>query len=121
MTKKKIYIADDDPAILEIISMILEDRGFEVETSNNGKSIEQKTEEYPDLVMLDIRMSGISGGDICKHLKTNPRTKSIPVVLISANRDIEKIAQESGANGYLPKPFDVDDLLDVANRFIVKN
>jgi len=118
MTRKKIYVADDDPAILEIISMILEDRGFDVETSINGKSIEEKSAEYPDLVMLDIRMSGTSGGDICKHLKTKPETKSIPVVLISANRDIEKIAHESGANGFLPKPFDVDDLLAVANKYI---
>lgn len=117
MLKKRIYVADDDPAILEIIKMILEDEGFEVETSNDGKSIQEGLDITPDLVLLDIRMSGSDGGEICRSLKSKWDTQNIPVVLISANKDITTIARSCSANDFLPKPFDITDLINLTHKY----
>lgn len=118
MVKKKVYVADDDPAILEIVSLILKDHGYDVETSPDGNSIETITDNYPDLFLLDIRMSGKSGKDICVNLKSNANTQKIPVVLISANHDLVKIAKECGADAYLSKPFDISELITITGKYI---
>lgn len=115
--KKKIYVADDDPAILEVCTMVLEDEGYEVETSPDGRSIQDRANNLPNMVFLDIMMSGTSGDDICRNIKTNFNTKGIPVVLISANRDINEIATRCGADAILPKPFDIDNLIKLAERY----
>jgi DNA-binding response OmpR family regulator len=108
---KKIMIADDDPGILDAISIMLEFEGYEVESSPNGSALLMMKTEFPDLVLLDIWMSGTDGKDICKQLKQNPTTKGIPIVMISASKDIERSALEAGADDFLAKPFDINDLL----------
>lgn len=109
--KKKILVVDDDPAILEVIALILEDEGYDVKTTVNGYTEETVQDYAPDLILLDIWMSGVDGRKICKSLKANAATKDIPIVMISANKDTEKISKESGADGFLNKPFDIKDLL----------
>jgi DNA-binding response OmpR family regulator len=113
---KKIYVADDDPAILEVIELVLEDAGFEVETSTDGLSILQERSDFPDLILLDIRMSGTNGGDICRSLKEERKTRHLPVILVSANKDLEDIARNCGADAVIAKPFDIDDLLATCER-----
>jgi DNA-binding response OmpR family regulator len=115
---KKILIADDDPAILEALQMMLEDEGYEVEISLEGKSIYKMKKNYPDLVLLDIWMSGIDGGDICMHLKKNKLTKHIPVIMISANKDVGIIAKGAGADDYISKPFQMHELFAVINKYM---
>ena len=115
--KKKIYVADDDPAILEVCTLVLEDEGYEVETSSDGKSIQNRKVNLPNLVFLDIMMSGTSGNDICHSIKNNEQTRHLPVVLISANRNIDEIALACGADAVLPKPFDIDILLKLAEKY----
>lgn len=119
MLKKRIYVADDDPAILEIITMILEEEGFEVETSVDGKSLQDTLRIFPDLVLLDIRMSGSDGGEICRTLKSKVATQNIPVILVSANKDINIIAENCLANDFLPKPFEINDLLMLTRKYTV--
>lgn len=109
--KKKVLVADDDPAILEVITLILEDAGYDVKTTVNGQTEKFAQEYLPDLILLDIWMAGMDGRNICKGLKTKKSTKHIPVIMISANKDTEKIAREAGADGFLAKPFDMKDLL----------
>lgn len=116
MTHKKIYIADDDPDILEVLTIILEGQGYNVITSADGKSL-ASLNDLPDLVLLDIRMSGSDGSDICRSLKNQPQTKDIPVVLISANRDLTEIAKDCGADDFISKPFDIKDVVNIANKF----
>lgn len=115
--KKKIYVADDDPSILEVCAMVLEDEGYEVETSPDGRSIQHRHDDLPNMVFLDIMMSGTSGDDICRSIKNNADTKDIPVVLISANRNIQDIACSCGADAILPKPFDIDKLIALAEKY----
>lgn len=105
---KKILIVDDDPDILEVTSMILETKGYEVSTSGDGNNI---TEVMPDLLLLDIWMSGKYGSDICRELKASEKTRQIKIIMISANRDIAEIASECGADGYISKPFKMKDIV----------
>jgi CheY-like chemotaxis protein len=118
MTKKRILIADDDPAILEVISLMLEDEGYEITTSVNGETVEKVRGILPDLILLDIWMSGMDGRDICKHLRTKKKTKNIPIVMISANKDAEAIALDAGATDFLAKPFEMNKLLAMVEKYI---
>lgn len=109
---KKIFIADDDEAIVDATSMMLEMVGYEVSYTLNGANIQSAISKKPDLVLLDIWMSGIDGRDVCKAIKANPQTKDIPVLMLSASRDIRESALESGADDFLAKPFDMNVLLN---------
>jgi CheY-like chemotaxis protein len=116
-TKRKILVADDDPAILEVITLILEDEGYTVKTTSGGNT-ERSIQEYlPDLVLLDIWMSGMDGRNICKNLKSQKLTRHIPIIMISANKDTESIAKKAGADGFITKPFEMNDLLSTVSKY----
>lgn len=114
--KTKVLIADDDPAINDALAMMLEDAGYEVVTTLDAETVRQISADYPDVVLLDIWMSGYNGGEICQELKKRHDTKNIPIIMISANRDAEAIAKKSGADAFLAKPFEMDDLLDAISN-----
>lgn len=116
--KYTIVVADDDPAILDATSMILKDEGYAVRTSLNGNIVIDSKKDFPDLVLLDIWMSGKDGREICKQVKNTKQTQHIPVIMISANRDTEKIAREVGAEDFITKPFDIDELLMKVDKYI---
>jgi CheY-like chemotaxis protein len=112
----KIFVADDDSDILEILQLMLRTRGYQVIVSNTGSELfDYRPDELPDLVLLDIWMSGINGRDICARLKDNEKTRDIPVLFISANSNIQAIAKECGAEGFIAKPFDMEMLLNKVN------
>lgn len=117
MNKKRIIVADDDPAILEVITMMLEDEGYEVTSSVNGQTVEKVHGVMPDLILLDIWMSGMDGRDICKYLRTQKKTMHIPIVMISANRDAAAIALDAGATDFLAKPFEMNALLAIVEKY----
>lgn len=114
---KKIMIADDDSGILDAMSQMLEGVGYEVVVSVDGESIEKIHDNLPDLLLLDIWMSGLNGRDICKKLKNQELTKHIPIIMVSANKDTKGIAKEAGANDFLAKPFEMDELLAMAEKY----
>lgn len=117
MNKKRILVADDDPAILEVITLMLEDAGYEVDTSVNGETIEKVHGLLPDLILLDIWMSGMDGRDVCKHLRARKKTRHIPIVMVSANKDAKTIALDAGANDFLAKPFEMNKLLSLVEKY----
>ncbi|MBA3788921.1 response regulator transcription factor [Patescibacteria group bacterium] len=108
---KKILLADDDLAILDATKMLLELEGYEVQTTAEGVTVKEMIEQLPDLLLLDIWMSGQDGKKICKKLKANKSTKHIPIVMISASRDVEDSARAAGADAFMTKPFEMNDLL----------
>jgi DNA-binding response OmpR family regulator len=108
---KKIMIADDDPGIVDAVEMLLEFEGYEVSSTVDGATVLDLKDELPDLLLLDIWMSGEDGRDICKKLKQIEITKNIPVIMISASRDIKESAIAAGADDFLAKPFEMNDLL----------
>lgn len=116
--QKKILIADDDPAILEVLTLFLEDEGYQVETTHDGLTLQSFEHGYPDVLLLDIWMSGWNGRDICRFLKSQEQTRHLPILLFSANKETEQIAQEVGADDFLTKPFDLDELLEKIERYL---
>jgi DNA-binding response OmpR family regulator len=117
---KRILVIDDDVSILEALNMTLQDAGYDTETSTkNGEYVERSLmRQLPDLIVLDILLSGHDGRTICKNLKSQEATKNIPIILISAHPDAAKTAFEAGADDFLEKPFNIDDLLARVERLI---
>jgi len=115
---KKVMIADDDPGILDAVQAMLEFGGYEVSTTNNGATILEMKDQFPDVLLLDVWMSGTDGRDVCKRLKESERTRSMPIIMISASTELEKSAKDAGADDFLEKPFDMDELFLKINRFI---
>lgn len=111
MTKKKIMIAEDNIDILDVMKIIFEDAGYGVITTINGKILLDMKKALPDLILLDIWMSDIDGTVICKKLKSQNKTKQIPIIICSANSETEKLSRECGATDFITKPFEIDELL----------
>ncbi|MBV9021885.1 MAG: response regulator transcription factor [Ktedonobacteraceae bacterium] len=118
MGKKTILIADDDLGILDALTLLLEDAGYEVTTVSDGATIREVHTAPPDLLLLDIWLSGWNGRDICIALKSAEQTKHMPILLFSANKDTGKIAQEAGADDFIAKPFDMDELLEKIEKYL---
>lgn len=115
---KRILIADDDPGIVDAVEMMLDYHGYEVTSTYNGTDVlALRSDELPDVLLLDIWMSGCDGRDICKELKARESTRHMPVLMVSASKDIERSAIEAGADGFLAKPFEMQDLLLKLERF----
>nr|WP_315420433.1 response regulator transcription factor [uncultured Pedobacter sp.] len=112
MGNKKIFIADDDEGIVDAVTMILEVMGYDVEFTYDGGAVINAVKNKPDLIMLDIWMSGYDGRDICRQLKNDPEFSEIPILMISASRDIRQSAIDAGANDFMEKPFEMDSLLN---------
>lgn len=104
-------IADDDPGIVDAVEMLLEFEGYEVSSTIDGSTVLDMKTELPDLLLLDIWMSGEDGRDICKKLKQIELTKNIPVIMVSASKDIKESALQAGADDFLAKPFEMNELL----------
>jgi len=118
MIKKTIMIADDDPGIVDVLTLMLEDAGYEVETTDDGQTVKDIKEHLPDLILLDIWMAGYDGRDICKYLKSQELTKHIPLIIISANKDAEGIAKDAGADDFIAKPFEMEDFLAMVEKYV---
>ncbi len=112
-------VADDDPGILDAVCIMLEFEGYKVYCTPDGAEVLNMNNNLPDLLLLDIWMSGMDGRDICKQLKQNLKTNKLPVVLISASQDIERSALAAGADDFLAKPFEIDDLLNKIAKHLV--
>ncbi len=117
MSKIKVLVADDDVAIGDVMQILLEDNGYEVLFTSDPSEIHKLIEKKPDIILLDIWMSGVSGKDVCQKIKNDPATAQIPVILFSANRDTREIANEAGADGFIAKPFEIKEIIDVVKKF----
>ncbi|GAA3971112.1 hypothetical protein GCM10022246_24510 [Pedobacter ginsengiterrae] len=114
---KTIYILEDNFEILEVISLILSAEGMEVcgysMVSEFQKALEKS---MPDLFIIDVTLPDGHGLNICDHLKLDQKTKNIPVILITANSEIEKMKLRSRADDFIAKPFDIEDLVKRVKR-----
>ncbi len=114
-------IADDDPGIVDAIGLMLEFEGYQVSSTVNGSTVLGIKDKYPDVLVLDIWMSGQDGREICRQLKKDLSLKHIPVLMISASKDIGQSALDAGADDFLAKPFEMDDLLGKIDQLISKH
>jgi DNA-binding response OmpR family regulator len=110
---KNIYVLEDDNDIREIIEILLTEEGYSVSgfaTATSFKN-EMKSSE-PDIIVLDVMLPDGNGLDICNDLKSNIRTKNIPVIIMSANTNISLMKEKCKAEGFISKPFDIDDFVN---------
>jgi len=113
----KVLVVDDDPDLVAICSIVLESEGYEVEAARNGsEAIDKLEQDDVDVVLLDVMMPVLDGLSVCKIVKSDPRTKDVPVVLISASTSLRERGK-CCADAVLEKPFDIDYLVDMVGHF----
>ena len=121
MNKKKILIFDDDKTILEVITIIFEENGYQVEISETSHDILEKVEQYkPDVILMDNWIPRIGGVEATKLLKSHEEFKNIPVIYVTANNDIVALAEQAQADDYVAKPFNLEDLEDKVAKYLQK-
>jgi serine phosphatase RsbU (regulator of sigma subunit) len=109
MGTSKILLVDDEPYNRDYLEQELADRNHELIQAVNGQdALEKVRSDAPDLILLDIMMPVMDGFEMLRHLKENPATRDIPVIVISANNDLKSVVKgiQLGAEDYLPKPFE---------------
>ena len=117
--RKRILVVDDDPDILEFLQVILEEEGYAVVTSDKGEYLEQlHNGELPDLILVDVLLSGQDGREIVRHLKSQEETRHIPVMMFSAHPNAQETARQAGAEDFLAKPFEIDALLTKIAHYV---
>lgn len=116
---KKILIIEDDPDVLEILWCIFNNDTFEPTISSNSLSVDLITNLSPDIILLDHRLRDRFGCDVCKEIKACPAISGIPVIILSACMDLPKLANDCYADGFIEKPFDVDELYNYIERFCI--
>jgi DNA-binding response OmpR family regulator len=114
MSKGKILIADDDRDILNIIGLILEEEGFEVELLQTGNEVFEHISSFqPNLIILDVMLGNMDGREICNSIKTTKDTRHIPIIMISATHNMaESIKKSCKPDDFLEKPFDIINLIN---------
>lgn len=117
--EKKVLLCDNDPDIIEIVSLILSSKGFQVIICTTCEEAPSKIDEHdPDLIIMDLWIPEMGGEKATEMLKNSPEYKDIPILILSASNEIEEISKRSGADGYIAKPFEIKELVDKINGHI---
>lgn len=115
---KKVLVVDDDESILEAIQVSLEFDNYTVIPLSEGDAVQEMVRKHkPDLIILDVLLSGYDGRDIAKLLKSDHVTRSIPIIMASAHPNVKQTVLDAGANDFLAKPFTMDNLLSLAAQY----
>lgn len=120
MAISKIMVVDDSAADLKHIESIISDAGYFVTTASSGtEALKKAKSEKPDLIFLDIIMENMDGYEVCRTLKKNETTKSIPVVFVTSKHQKadKKWAEIQGAGGFVTKPATSEKIVEEINRF----
>ncbi len=118
---KRIMLVDDTETVLMFEKIMLSGHGYEVVTAKNGAdALEKVASRPPDLILLDIQMPEMDGIETCRNLKNNPKTQTIPVVMVTTKGTPEKVeaAFMAGCNDYLTKPVDKLEFLTKVKSFL---
>ncbi len=124
MKLKKILIVDDEADLVETVRFPLEMEGFNVLVSYNGEdALNQARKEKPDLIILDLMLPKLDGYKVCRLLKFDEKYKHIPILMLTAKiQEKDKIlGMETGADEYITKPFEMDDLMEKVKAYLNKN
>ena len=123
MEKKKILLVDDQVDLVKTLQFALELEQYEVLVSYNGEdALNQARKESPDLILLDIMLPKLDGYKVCRLLKFDEHYKHIPILLMTAkSQEKDKlIGKETGADEYITKPFDMDELMGKVKAYLNK-
>jgi len=114
--KKKIYILEDNDDLRQLFAYILEDEHYEVQTFSNIALFNQNL-NIPHLYLLDIMLPDGDGLDVCNRIKADSKTSSVPVIMMSAHKDIREVKEKCPGVTFIAKPFDIDHLIkSIANE-----
>ncbi|MEC3878671.1 response regulator [Parapedobacter sp. 10938] len=114
--RKKILYIEDDPDMADVVAEIMQFEDYEVLT-DSGKAMHRLLKDnHIGLILMDEGLSWCWGSSLCKELRSDEKTASIPIIMISAVREIDNIAAHCGANAYIRKPFEIYDVIDVVNN-----
>ena len=119
--QKKILVVDDEKDIVETLSFMMRARGYEVIEAYDGEEgMKLAKEQSPDLMILDVMMPKINGYKIARLLKYDSKYKHIPIIMVTARgQDSDKlIGEETGADEYITKPFEFEEVLDCVNKYL---
>ena len=118
MSRPRVLLADDDPRVLSVVSRYLALEGYEMSTVSDGEAaVATATADLPDLIILDIMMPGIDGIEACRRIRANATTAQTPVLMFSALSEEAEAARLAGADGMLPKPFNLPALAEAVKTF----
>lgn len=116
---KKVLILDDDLDILQICTIVLRKKGFDVQTLSNSNQVVSEVKSYqPDVILMDNWIPGPGGVEATRLLKGAPETQDIPVIFFSANSNVTQLAHEARADYFLQKPFDITELEGIVQMAI---
>ena len=117
----KILIIEDDPDIGTIIKIILEQKGYLITVSENVDAAASILQNGgTGLIIMDMLLPGTTGVDICKRFKNDPSVSFIPVIMMSAHPDAKRLCEEAGADGFISKPFHIQEVLSRIDQFLGK-
>jgi len=125
---QKILIVDDDPDLVEAVSIILESKGYEVVAAYDGvEGLKKARSENPDLIVLDVMMPNKDGYEVCKELKADEKYRAIPILLLTAvvenipsSKYTQQMGMETEADDYVDKPVEPDELVKRVEALIAK-
>jgi twitching motility two-component system response regulator PilH len=113
-----ILVVEDDPQVARLIALVLQRNGYESKVVADGQSaLVTAKENHPAMIFADLTIKGMGGDALCTALKAEPETKHIPYVVVSGDRDIAEKARVCGADDYMGKPFEFDDLIRLVNKY----
>jgi DNA-binding NarL/FixJ family response regulator len=118
---KRLLVVDDDPGLLLAVSETLRAEGYSVKTARRGaEAMQRVAESLPDLIISDIRMPGMDGYQLVKNLRSNPRTRLVPIVFLTAKDEVaDRIAGfRTGVDAYLTKPFEPEELAAIVEAIL---
>ena len=120
---KRVLIADDEPNIVTSLEFLMEEAGLEVQIARNGQeALDMAVSFAPDLVLLDVMMPLLNGYEVCQRLKSDPKTRHVRVLMLSAKGRDAEIAKglELGADGYITKPFSTRELVAKVQELLLQ-
>lgn len=115
-TPSRILIIEDDPEILSALNIVLGSVGFDVDVLLKGDNILKNQFVTPDVFLIDKWLPDVDGLDICRYLKSKPNYRDIPVIMLSASKELRDQAFDAGADEFIEKPFLVQDLVDLIHK-----
>jgi len=117
----QILILDDDPDICTMIKMVLEYHGFiATEAESEEKANKILSSQHVDLIIMDMLLSGVDGTDVCRRIKSDPGKSAIPILMFSAHPTAKETCLTAGADDFIPKPFEMNDLISRVRSLIEK-
>ena len=113
-----ILIVEDDPQVARLIALVLQRHGNDCQIVADGQTALSRARELrPSMILADLTIKGMNGGELCNLLKSDAGTKQIPYVILSGDRDIAQKARQCGADDFLGKPFEFPDLIRLVDKY----